>query len=210
MDESRFQKVDWTEAYGDVVEELPARCPKPRGNSVIISCFVDADHAGNRVTRRSHTGILIFVNNAPILFYSKRQNTVETSTFGSELVAMRIAKEMIVGLRYKLRMFGVPIDGPANVYCDNQGVVKNTSLPESTLSKKHNAINYHAVREACAAGIIRVAKEPTETNLADLFTKPLSRLHRERLLACIVWGSFALEEWLTGRKRKHIADGVAS
>ena len=73
---------------------------------------------------------------------------------------MRIAKEMIVGLRYKLRMFGVPIDGPANVYCDNQGVVKNTSLPESTLSKKHNAINYHAVREACAAGIVRVAKEP--------------------------------------------------
>ena len=136
------------------MEELPARCPKPRGNSVIISCFVDADHAGNRVTRRSHTGILIFVNNAPILFYSKRQNTVETSTFGSELVAMRIAKEMIVGLRHKLRMFGVPIDGPANVYCDNQGVVKNTSLPESTLSKKHNAINYHAVREACAAGII--------------------------------------------------------
>ena len=136
----------------------------------------------------------------------KRQNTVETSTFGSELVAMRIAKEMIVGLHCKLRMFGVPIDGPANVYCDNQGVVKNTSLPESTLSKKHNAINYHAVCEACAAGIMWVAKEPTETNLADLFTKPLIRLQQEFLLACIVWGSFAHEEWLTGRKWKRAAD----
>ena len=143
VDESRFAKVDWTETYGELREELPPKMPKARGNSMIISCFVDADHAGNKVTRQSHTGILIWVNNAPIIFYSKRQNTVETSTFGSEMVAMRIAKELIVALRYKLRMFGVPIDGPANVYCDNQGVVKNTSLPESTLSKNlPNAKSY--------------------------------------------------------------------
>ena len=59
------------------------------------SCFVDADHAGCQVTRRSHTVVLIFVNRAPILWYSKRQNTVESSSFGSEFVAMRIAIEMI-------------------------------------------------------------------------------------------------------------------
>ena len=70
---------------------------------------------------------------------------MESSTFGSEFVAMRIAKDMAIALRYKLRMFGIPIDGPADVFCDNQGVVKNTSLPESLLSKKHNAINYHVV-----------------------------------------------------------------
>ena len=202
VDEDRFAKVDWKETYGELIEEFPPKMPKPRGNSVVISCFVDADHAGNKVTRRSHTGILIWVNNAPIIWYSKRQNTVETSTFGSELVAMRIAKELIVALRYKLRMFGVPIDGPANVYCDNQGVVKNTSLPESTLSKKHNAINYHTVREAAAADILRVAKEPTQSNLADLFTKVLSRSRRNELLANIVWGPYFLPEWIeSGRKR---------
>ena len=65
-------------------------------------------------------------------------------------------------------MFGIPINGPADVFCDNQGVVKNTSLLESVLSKKHNVINYHVVREAVAAGIMRVAKEDGETNLADL------------------------------------------
>ena len=176
--------------------------PEPRGNSVIISCFVDSDHAGDKVTRRSHSGILIWVNNAPIVFHSKRQNTVESSTFGSELVAMRIAKELIVALRCKLRMFGIPIDGPANVCCDNQGVVKNTSLPESTLSKKHNAINCHTCREAVAAGIMRVAKEPTESNLADLFTKALSRSRRTELLANIVWGPFCRPEWISGSKRK--------
>jgi hypothetical protein len=42
-------------------------------------------------------------------------------------------------------MFGVDIDGPANVFCDNRGVVKNLSVPELTLMKKHTAINYHAV-----------------------------------------------------------------
>jgi hypothetical protein len=81
---------------------------------------------------------------------------------------------MIVALRYKLRMFGVPIDGPTNVFCDNNGVVKNASIPHSTLLKKHNAINYHAVREAVAAQIILVIKEDGMTNLADLFTKVLT------------------------------------
>ena len=60
------------------------------------------------------------MNRAPVIWYSKRQNTVETSTFGSEFIALRISTEMIEGLRYKLRMFGVPIDVPANVLGDNQ------------------------------------------------------------------------------------------
>ena len=75
-------------------------------------------------------------------------------------------------------MFGVPVDGPANVFCDNRGVVKNASIPESTLAKKQNAINYHAVREAAAAGILRVGKEDGQTNLADLLTKVLTSERR--------------------------------
>ena len=86
-------------------------------------------------------------------------------------MALRSARDIIISMRYStLRMFGVPLDGPAQVYCDNQGgVVKNTSLPESVLSKKHNAINYHAVQEAAAAGVLQVHKEDTQTNLVDLF-----------------------------------------
>jgi hypothetical protein len=71
-------------------------------------------------------------------------------------------------------MFGIPIQGPANVYCDNQSVVTNASKPESTLKKKHNSIAYHRVREAAAAGTIRIAKEPHESNIADMLTKPIS------------------------------------
>ena len=70
---------------------------------------MDADHGGDQVSRRSRTGILIYVNKAPILWYSKRQSTVETSTYGSELVAMRLAVDMIKALKYKLWMFGIGI-----------------------------------------------------------------------------------------------------
>ena len=188
LDESAFANTDiaaWRDFYGDVVEELPPKMPDPLGNGVDITCFVDSDHAGNLVTRRSHTGILIFLQNAPIIWFSKKQNMIESSSFGSEFVALRIARDMIVALRYKLRMFGIPIRGPASVLCDNQGVVKNASLPESALSKRHNAINYNVVREAVAAGIIRVGKEDGTTNLADAFTKILNRRKRYDLFSRI-------------------------
>jgi hypothetical protein len=188
IDETVFHlNANWKEFYGDVEEELPPNMPEPRGHSVIISAFVDANHAGNVVTRRSHSGIFIFVQNALIIWFSKRQNTVESATFGSEFVALRICKDLIVALRYKLRMFGVPVDGPANVFCDNRGVVRNVSIPESTLMKKHNAINYHAVREAAAAGILRVGKEDGETNIADLLTKVLSGQKRWDICWHFMW-----------------------
>jgi hypothetical protein len=98
-------------------------------------------------------------------------NTAESSTFGSEFVAMRIAIEMIEGLRYSLKMMEVPTEGPCSVFCNNNSVVINSNNPELTLKKKHAAINYHCTREAIAAKTIQVAKEDTSTNLADLLTK---------------------------------------
>jgi hypothetical protein len=70
-------------------------------------------------------------------------------------------------------MLGISLDGPANMYCDNNSVVTSSAKPESTLKEKHNAIAYHKVRESIAQGTIRIAKEPGETNLADILTKPL-------------------------------------
>jgi hypothetical protein len=122
---------------------------------------------------------------APIVWFSKRQATVETSSYGSELVAMRIAIEMIEALRYKIRMFGIPLDGPTAVLCDNQSVVYNTQKPESTLKKKHNSISYHRIREAAAAGTIRVAKIDTGDNLADILTKPLDSIKIEKICTFI-------------------------
>lgn len=181
LDEKAFKKTDWSDSvYGDVTEEIPPNAPEPLGMPVHMTCFVDANHAGDTQTRRSQTGFIIYLNNAPIDWYSKKQNTCESSTFGSEFVAMRIAVEKIRALRYKLRMFGIPIAGAAAMLGDNESVVNSASKMEARLNKKHNAICFHTVREACAAGWIRVGWEPTATNIADLFTKMLPTDVRRR------------------------------
>ena len=120
------------EMYPDAKDELPHNMPFALGKEVDVNVFVDTDFAGNRITRRSHTGIIIYVNCAPVLWYSKRQNTVETSTFSAEIIALKIAIELVEGLRYKLRMFGVKLRGPARVLFDNMSVVTNATFPESS------------------------------------------------------------------------------
>ena len=140
--------------------------------------FCDAAFAGDIVTRRSQTGILIFLNGAPITWYSKRQNTVEASTFGSEFVALRVGIEMNDALRYKLRMMGIHVKGP---------VVSNTTLAESTLKKKHLSVCHHKVRESYAKGAVRIAYEPTESNLADVCTKVLSQEEKKKKMKNILY-----------------------
>jgi hypothetical protein len=112
---------------------------------VRMTVYVDADHAHDLVTRRSITGILMMLNNAPIRWVSKRQKTVETSTYGSELVASRIATEFILEVRYMFRSLGVDLDAQTLMLGDNVSIVFNTSVPSSVLKKKHNAIAYHRV-----------------------------------------------------------------
>ena len=111
--------------------------PKTRGNVMSAHMFVDVDMAGNMVNRRSRKGILIFCNRAPILWHSKRQTTVEISMFGSEFTAMKTGIELVEGLQYKLQMFGSLIEGPTNIFCDNEAVYKSTAVPEATLNSIH-------------------------------------------------------------------------
>jgi hypothetical protein len=169
--EAPFPKHDWTDFFWGAEEKKPPNAPPSRGEPVHINCFIDTDHAGNRVLRRSHMGILIFLNCSPIIWFSKAQNTVETSTFRSEFTALCFATELLESLRYKLRMF-VPLEGPVNAFCDNSSVVLNSTQPSSTLKKKHNAIAYHKVRKAIASNIMRLAWVQTSKILADILTKP--------------------------------------
>jgi hypothetical protein len=82
---------NWMEFYPDAIEEIPKDLPPEKGPRVRMTVYVDADHEHDLVTRRSITGILVMLNNTPIRWISKRQKTLETSTYGSELVASRIA-----------------------------------------------------------------------------------------------------------------------
>ena len=73
--------VNWDEQYPGAREEFPGDMPNSKGKEVHLTLYVDADHAHDQLTRRSITGILLFINNTHIKWYSKRQNTVESSTY---------------------------------------------------------------------------------------------------------------------------------
>ena len=172
--------------YPDAENLIPPGMPAPRGNAVDINVFVDADHAGNKVTRRSHTGIIVYVNSAPIIWFSKRQNNVESSTFGSEFVALRTALDIVEGLTYKLKMLGIPVDGPARIFCDNDAVVRSGSFPEVVLKKKTLSIAFHRIREAVASSKVLLYYERSASNIADLFTKLLPKDKKREFVRCVL------------------------
>ena len=188
MSQSKFEDgQDWVRTYGKVEEPVPGNALEPRGKHVVLRLFVDSDHAGEELTRRSRTGYIIYMNSAPILWHSKRQGTVETSVFGAEFVAMKQGNEASRGLRYKLRMMGIPIDGPTYIFGDNMSVIHNTQRPESVLKKKSIAICYHFMRESVAMGECLTAHIRSEDNPADLCTKIMpGGQKRDRLVAMVL------------------------
>ena len=176
IDEAKFERKDWTSSeFGHIQgeEELPPRMPPPRGQGFVMRAKVDADHAADTITRRSRTGFLVYLNCALIFWFSKKQTSVESSSFGSEFVAMKQCCEYLRGLRYKLRMMGIPCEGPAYIEGDNQSVLANTTIPDSTLKKKNQSIAYHFVREGSARDEWRTTYVNTHENEADLLTKLL-------------------------------------
>ena len=105
--------------------------------------FKDLDHAYDLLIKRSVTDILLLIDNTPVKWISKRQKTVESSTYGSELVAGKQAVELILEYRYMLRMMGEHLEKSALLLGDNNSVVINTTMPSSVLKKKHCAVSYH-------------------------------------------------------------------
>ena len=174
IDESQFAREDWSAtAYGECREEIPPNAPSPRGIGFTMRAFVDSDHAGDVATRRSRTGFFIFLNSAPIYWFTKKQTSIETSSFGSEFIAMKQCCEYIRGLRYKLRMMGISVELPTFIFGDNQSVLANTSKPHSTLKKKSSSIAFHFVREGCAKDEWRTTYLNTHFNPSDILTKSL-------------------------------------
>jgi hypothetical protein len=99
IDRDFFPQYDWTEFYGDVEEAIPSDMPMPLGKDLDVHMMCNSDHAGEKRTRRSCTGFLIFCNMVMIDWVSKKQATIETSVFGAEFVGMKHGIEKLRGLR---------------------------------------------------------------------------------------------------------------
>jgi len=163
---------DWAySVYGNEPEELDPDMPTPKGEPMRLTTFVDANLMHCKVTGKSATGVFHMIDQTPIAWFSKRQNTVETATYGSEFVAARQATEQIMDIRHLMRDMGIPIDGPAWLFGDNNSVITSSTIPSSMLNKRHNALSYHRVRSAMAAGIMYFCYVKSTENIADVLTK---------------------------------------
>ena len=171
--------ADWKRIYGEIKEEMPPNLVEPKMKEVFITVYFDAAFANDMLTRRSTTGIIVFLNSTPVKWVCKRQNTIETSTYGSELVACWLAVEILIEYRIKMRKLGCKLVQASVLLGDNKSQITNCSLPSSGLKKKHNAIAYHRIREMVAAEIARLGHVSSEENYADLCTKALNgpKLH---------------------------------
>ena len=180
-DEDYEKNGDWSSHYGDEIDLPPTNSPKAKAKEFIIRAYVDASHACCKLTRRSRTGFIVYLNKAPIYWYSKKQGSCEISTFGSEFIAMRQCCDYIRGLRYKLRMMGIPVNNPTIIYGDNQSVLWNTSVPDSTLKKKSAAVAYNYCREGVSRNEWVTKYVPSIQNPGDIMTKSVVQHRKEKI-----------------------------
>ena len=154
-----FEKLipDFLQDYPDASEELDDSFPDAFGPILVTTIQVDLDHAHDKKTCRSLTGLNTFVSSTPVIWLSKCQGSIASSTYAAEFSALSMATEQAVALRHMLRCLGcnIPPDRiPTKIFGDNFSVIQNVSNPNADLSKKHVSISYHTVREAIVAGVI--------------------------------------------------------
>ena len=156
--------------------------PQPQGLGFVLQAKFKAYHVANTVNRRLRTSFLIHLNCATVYWLSNNQTSVESSSFGSELVAMKQCCEYLRGIRYKIRMIDIPCEGPAYISSDNQSVLENMAIPDSTLKKKLQSIAYHFIPEGAARDEWRTSYVSTHYNEAYLPTKLIPSGEKEKVL----------------------------
>ena len=157
--------------YGNVQEILSDDMPEPLDEAVISTTTMDANLNHCLATGKSLTGCLHFVDKTPVDCYSKKQATVQTATYGSEFVAAKTATEQIMDIRQTLRHLGAPIGAKSFLFGDNRSVVTSATLPHSTLTKRHNILAFHRVREVIAAKLMAFYWIQSAYNLSHMISK---------------------------------------
>jgi hypothetical protein len=189
--------------YDDVSEEVPKDAPAPLGKTVMTTMYADANIYHDWTTGRAVTGTLHFRNGTPIDWFSKRQNTVETATYGSNFVAARIATNQVIDLQLTLQYLGVPVSDKSYMFGDNKSVVTSSTIPHSKLNKRHNALLYHRVREAIAAKIIDFLHINGKTNPANVLSKHCGHVNAwPHLKWLLFWQGAPQNKWTVFRVKK--------
>jgi transposase InsO family protein len=165
---------------------LGRRLVYPRGGDSILRVYVDADYAGDRDTRKSRTGYVIFLGDAAVEWRSTKQTCTTTSTFTAELVALSEAVKALVPLRVLCEELEVPQRAATIVFEDNRAAYLFANEGSGLRKAKHIDVRHHYVRELVDDGIVDVKQCSSEEQLADVFTKALAVEKFERYVGKIM------------------------
>ena len=121
---------------------------------------------GKAVSRCIH-----LANETPIMWFSKKQATVETATYGAEFMAGRTCIEQIIDLRNTFRYLGVPVHDTSYMFGDNESMINSSAFLYSRIQKRHNILSYHCVRSQTAKGYIALHHIQSHNNVADIVSK---------------------------------------
>jgi hypothetical protein len=154
------------------------------GSGPILEGYVDADYAGDIDHRYSTSGFMLCVFGSAVVWGSKKQKAVATSTVEAEFMAASLAIKEANWLRGFLEEIGVA-PWSVTIHCDNQGCIANLKNPLYSKYTKHIAVSFHFAREAIAKGNVKIQYIESAKNVADILTKPLARpafqVHRNTL-----------------------------
>jgi hypothetical protein len=140
-----YKEYDWAKTiYGDIREQIPDGIPNPLGKIyVTLSHYYDANLYHDMVTGQSVMGILHFINKMPIDWYSKKQTTVETATYGIEFIAAHTCIDQVINLRLTLCYLSVPICNVSYIFGNNKTIVQSATQPHAKIHKQHNTLSFH-------------------------------------------------------------------
>eukprot|EP00957_Ditylum_brightwellii_P079982 6082608-Ditylum_brightwellii.AAC.1 len=167
-------KQDFGYQYSYFKKEVDSRFQRVLVAKMDINIFINADHGHDKVTGRSVTRLVDFVDSTPVVWVSKRQSSVHTSTFGAKFTDLKKAVEDAITIRYQLIAIEVRVSKPFNNYVDNMRVVINATNPSSTLNKKIVTLSYHFVGKHAANEAVAIKKIGSKENYVRPYTKALS------------------------------------
>jgi hypothetical protein len=167
--------------YLSATKELGTCFTKVDPRAFKLVAYSDSDWAGDKDTRHSTTGYVLFLGNSPVCWYSGKQGLVSTSTTEAEYVAMSMCAKEVCYMRNLLESIGLSQESTL-FYGDNQGALFLGDNPKTAHRTKHISIKFHHIRELTHSQIINLQYLETDRMVADLLTKPLTYAKLSKLL----------------------------
>ena len=179
------------------------------GDDVKVTCFSDADYAADKASRRSVSGSVTFLNDNLICWFSRKQKSITLSTFEAEFVAANEATKDVIWIKHMLEEMQIPFVLPMELKCDNVSTIANIINRSYHNATKHVDLRMKFTREKINEGWLKISYVPTESQLADYLTKPLTR-ERHQLLANSVLNKCQESEEEQSNKRNFMANNFTS